>query len=84
MTQAAISLNQVVVAYQSQPVLWNVSADIRAGKLTALIGPNGAGKSTLIKAMLDLHKPVAGSVSFSVTGKTDAAYAEVKKAIAYV
>lgn len=84
MTQTAISLNQVVVAYQSQPVLWNVSADIYKGKLTALIGPNGAGKSTLIKAMLDLHPPVAGSVSFSAAGKTDAAYSEVKKAIAYV
>ncbi len=45
-----------------QPVLKNISFEIRAGELVALMGRNGSGKSTLLKNLVGLLKPQRGSV----------------------
>ncbi len=60
--QNAIIINNLTVAYQNQPVLWDISVTIPSGKLLAIVGPNGAGKTTFIKSILGLIKPIAGSV----------------------
>lgn len=59
-----LSVDDLTVAYQRQPVLWNIDYDAPAGRLVAIVGPNGAGKSTLIKAVLDLIPRATGSVRF--------------------
>lgn len=74
-----IKVEDMTVAYTAKPVLWDVDLDIPRAILMAIVGPNGAGKSTLIKAMLDLIKPVSGSVLFN--GKS---YKENRKYIGYV
>ena len=60
-----IKVEDMTVAYSTKPVLWDIDLEIPKAVLMAIVGPNGAGKSTLIKAMLDLIKPVSGSVSFN-------------------
>lgn len=74
-----IEVEDMTVAYQVKPVLWDVDLRVPKGILMAIVGPNGAGKSTLIKAMLDLIKPISGSVTFN--GDT---YANQRKNIGYV
>jgi manganese/zinc/iron transport system ATP- binding protein len=59
-----VKVEDLTVAYDSKPVLWDIDLKIPKGQLTAVVGPNGAGKSTLIKAMLGLLKPVTGEVHF--------------------
>ena len=59
-----IQVEDMTVAYDIKPVLWDVDLKIPKSSLMAIVGPNGAGKSTLIKAMLDLIKPISGKVSF--------------------
>jgi len=59
-----IKVEDLTIAYEDKPVLWDVELDIKKGILMAIVGPNGAGKSTLIKAMLDLIKPITGEVRF--------------------
>lgn len=61
----AVEVEDMTVAYDSKPVLWDVDLKIPKGKLMAVVGPNGAGKTTLIKAMLGLLKPVTGTVRFA-------------------
>jgi manganese/zinc/iron transport system ATP- binding protein len=61
-SEAAIEINDLTVAYREQPVLWDVDLDVPAGVLMAIVGPNGAGKTTLIKAVLGLLKPAAGQI----------------------
>jgi manganese/zinc/iron transport system ATP- binding protein len=61
----AVEVENLTVAYDMKPVLWNVSLEIPEGKMTAVIGPNGAGKTTLIKAILGLLKPISGTVRFA-------------------
>jgi manganese/zinc/iron transport system ATP- binding protein len=58
----AISVNDLTVAYNEKPVLWDVDFKAPQGSLLAIVGPNGAGKSTLVKAILGLIKPAAGQV----------------------
>lgn len=59
MTECAIHLDNVTVAYDGHPAVHHLTGHFRQGSLTAIAGPNGAGKSTLLKALMgDL--PVAG------------------------
>ncbi|MGL6216566.1 MAG: metal ABC transporter ATP-binding protein [Lacrimispora sphenoides] len=60
----AVEVEDLTVAYDAKPVLWDIDLKIPKGKLMAVVGPNGAGKTTLIKAMLGLLKPVTGTVRF--------------------
>lgn len=78
-TTAALSISHLTVRYQTEPVLWDISASIPQGTLVAVVGPNGAGKTTFIKAILNLITPDAGTVSFF--GGT---YKEQSQRIAYV
>ncbi|MDZ7834032.1 MAG: metal ABC transporter ATP-binding protein [Alkalibacterium sp.] len=80
----AISIDKLTVAYEAQPVLWNISLAFKKGKMTAIVGPNGAGKSTMIKAMLGLVSPVTGSVKYKGTDQEAVSYKELKNRIAYV
>ena len=60
----AVEVEDLTVAYDAKPVLWDIDLKIPKGQLMAVVGPNGAGKTTLIKAMLGLLKPVTGAVRF--------------------
>ncbi|MER2001366.1 MAG: metal ABC transporter ATP-binding protein [Carnobacterium inhibens] len=80
----AIRLNQLTVAYEAQPVLWDISFSIPKGTLTAVVGPNGAGKSTLIKSLINLIKPIAGEVEFTFDQSTEEDYRKNKNLVAYV
>lgn len=79
MNNIVVKVEDLTVSYDARPVLWDIDLAIPKGKLVAIIGPNGAGKSTLIKAVLNLIKPVTGTIDFS--GKP---YKEIRKKIAYV
>lgn len=79
MSQNALEVKDLTVAYHKKPVLTSVSFDIPPGKLIGVLGPNGAGKSTLLKAVLGLIPKVAGDVS--IYGKP---YREQRKEIGYV
>ena len=74
-----IEVEDMTVAYDVKPVLWDIDLRIPKSVLMAIVGPNGAGKSTLIKAMLDLLKPVSGKVLFN--GDT---YKSQRRHIGYV
>lgn len=75
----AIEVNDLTVAYEDRPVLWDVDLAIRPGALTAIVGPNGAGKTTLIKAILDLVPVAAGRVT--ILGRSTR---EARREVAYV
>ncbi|WP_035345474.1 metal ABC transporter ATP-binding protein [Haploplasma modicum] len=74
-----IKVEDLTVAYDLKPVLWDIDLSYPKGNLIAIVGPNGAGKSTLIKAMLNIHKSISGTTLFE--GKT---YKDFYKNIGYV
>lgn len=74
-----ITVEDLTVAYDLKPVLWDIDLKYPKGTLIAIVGPNGAGKSTLVKTMLNLLKPISGKTIFD--GRL---YKDIYKEIAYV
>jgi manganese/zinc/iron transport system ATP- binding protein len=79
MSEPAVEIADLTVAYREKPVLWDVDLTVPQGVLMAIVGPNGAGKTTLIKSVLGLVRPAAGQVL--VHGRP---YAEQRRRVAYV
>jgi len=63
MQLAAVSANDLVLAYGSQIAIARSSFEIPKGSVAAIIGPNGSGKSTLLNAIARLTKPRSGSIT---------------------
>ncbi|MDF2629620.1 MAG: transporter ATP-binding protein [Symbiobacteriaceae bacterium] len=63
--QGVIRFEGVTFTYPGggEPVLRNLTMEIRAGEKVALVGANGAGKSTLTKLLLGLYQPDAGRIT---------------------
>ena len=59
-----IEANKLTLGYEGQSVIDNISFSVDEGDYLCIIGDNGAGKSTLVKAVLSLHEPLAGRLSF--------------------
>ncbi len=57
-----LTIDDLTVAYQRKPVLWDIDLDVPEGKLVGIVGPNGAGKSTLLRACLDLVPKASGNI----------------------
>lgn len=79
MMNFAVNIDDLTVAYKFKPVLWDIDLDIPEGIMMAVVGPNGAGKSTLIKAILNIIKPIAGTIL--IFGE---AYLKNRHLVAYV
>ncbi|MDE2696635.1 MAG: ABC transporter ATP-binding protein [Chloroflexota bacterium] len=57
-----VELDHVTFAYESAPVLHDVSFVARAGTTTAIVGPSGAGKSTILNLVSRFWDPGEGVV----------------------
>ncbi|MDX1616853.1 MAG: metal ABC transporter ATP-binding protein [Candidatus Promineifilaceae bacterium] len=77
--QYAIEVEDLTVAYDEKPALWDIDLHVPEGTLMAIVGPNGAGKTTLIKSIMGLLKPAAGTVL--IYGRP---YDEQRKLVGYV
>ncbi len=57
-----LECRNLVVNYESTPVLQNLSIYIDSGEIVALTGPSGAGKTTLLRCIAGLEIINAGSI----------------------
>lgn len=62
MSESLITLDNLSIGYNNQPILSGISLSIARASFTALLGANGSGKSTLLKTLLGLQPPVAGRI----------------------
>ena len=65
MNDSLITLDNLAIGYNRQPVLSGISLSIERGSFTAILGANGSGKSTLLKTLLGLQPPVAGKMQIA-------------------
>ena len=57
-----IRISKVSFSYGREPVLRDVSLDVRAGEVVALVGRTGAGKTTLADLLLRFYEPDSGAI----------------------
>lgn len=60
-----IQLKNVFFSYNREPILENVSVEIKQGSFIGIIGPNGGGKTTFLKLILGFLSPQKGSIHLS-------------------
>ncbi|MBU8880005.1 ABC transporter ATP-binding protein [Bacillus sp. FJAT-29790] len=65
---ALLQIENVTGGYSRNPVLKDISFEVREQEIVGLIGLNGAGKSTTIKHVIGLMEPHSGMITIS--GKT--------------
>ena len=82
-----LEIAEVTAAYQSTPVLQDVSFGIDRGEIVSLIGPSGSGKSTLLRVLMGLLPPSQGHVTFDgirIDYRSRAAVREIRNRFAIV
>jgi ATP-binding cassette subfamily B protein len=57
-----IVFENVNFAYESQPILKNLSFRVAPGERVALVGHTGAGKTTVLKLLARLYEPQSGRI----------------------
>jgi len=57
-----IRISKVSFSYGREPVLRDVSLDVRAGDVVAVVGKTGSGKTTLVDLLLRFYDPDSGSI----------------------
>jgi len=60
-----LDCRNLVVTYESTPVLQNLSVYIGAGEIVALTGPSGSGKTTLLRCIAGLEVVDSGTILLS-------------------
>jgi len=66
-----IALTDVTVRIADAMLVEDVSAEVRAGRFTAVVGPNGAGKTTLLRVASGELRPAEGAVRLDGTPLPD-------------
>lgn len=67
------------MSYDTEPILRNITFDVRPGSTTVVMGPSGVGKTTLMKALLGLREPDEGDVLVGGRSVVDATPAQLKE-----
>lgn len=60
---AYITCDQVAVGYDGHTISENIQMEVNKGDYLCIVGENGAGKSTLMKTILNLIKPIKGTIT---------------------
>jgi ABC transporter fused permease/ATP-binding protein len=83
----AVSFSNVSFAYPSrkaQPVLTDVTIDVKPGEVVALVGTSGAGKSTLLSLLYRFYDVDAGAVTLEGVDVRELPLKELRGALAMV
>jgi manganese/zinc/iron transport system ATP- binding protein len=59
----AISIKNLTVAYEHNPILYNLNFIAEVGTLVAIMGPNGSGKTTLLQSIMGLRPVTTGHIT---------------------
>jgi len=68
-----LKAENITVTFENEPVIENVSLELKKGEIISLIGASGSGKTTFFNAVAGLNKADSGKVYLDdedITGKT--------------
>ncbi len=85
-TSGALSFQNVSFAYKGEnnPVLHNVSFEVRPGTRVGLAGATGAGKTTLVSLLTRFYDPTSGRITLDGVDLRDYRIADLRNQFAIV
>ena len=83
MDDALITLDNLSIGYNGQPVLSGISLSIGPASFTAILGANGSGKSTLLKTLIGLLSPLAGRMDIAQSAGADLVFGYVPQSVQF-
>jgi len=60
-----LEVNHLYKSYKGQPLITDISFELKMGETICLLGASGSGKSTLLKIIAGLENPDSGTVLFN-------------------
>jgi subfamily B ATP-binding cassette protein MsbA len=82
--QSKIIYDNVSFAYNSTPVLENISIKIKKGQTIAFVGRSGSGKTTLVDLLPRFYEVTAGNITIDGTDLRDLKLKNLRNLIGYV
>jgi subfamily B ATP-binding cassette protein MsbA len=82
--ERALEFERVSFAYETEPVLSDVSLVAAKGEVVALVGASGAGKSTLVDLIPRFYEPTSGRILLDGVDTRDIALRALRSLIAIV
>lgn len=79
-----LKVNNIEFAYNSIPVLENISMELNCSEVLGIVGPNGTGKSTLIRCIDHILNPKRGSIFLDEQDISKMTRMEIARKIGYV
>ncbi len=79
-----VSFRNVSFGYGAEPVLRDISLEIKAGTTVALVGATGSGKTTLVNLLVRLHDPQEGAVLLDGVDVRQLSLKTVREAVGFV
>lgn len=80
-----IEFRNVTFAYHgSEPVLKDISLQIRSGERIAIVGPSGVGKTSFLSLILGFYKPATGQIFFDGLPVDEYEIGSLRRRIGYV
>ncbi|MDR1247106.1 MAG: ABC transporter ATP-binding protein [Clostridiales Family XIII bacterium] len=64
-TGSILKIDNLNVHYGDFQALYDVSMEIKKGRVTSIIGSNGSGKTTLLNTVMGINKPTSGSITLN-------------------
>lgn len=81
-SNTVLSVKGVYYKYDREPVIKNISFDVKEGSFTVIMGHTGSGKSTLLRNLNGLYKAQRGEILFK--GKNIGEYDDICSKIGIV
>ena len=60
-----LEVKDLTLSYGGEPVITELSFEVRNGDYICIVGENGSGKTTLLQSILGLKQPSKGSITFA-------------------
>ncbi len=79
-----ISVKGMCTGYAGQPVVHDLSFEVKAGEVLCLLGPNGAGKTTTMLALAGELPLIEGEIDFADVKSGAPLYKRARSGMSYV
>ncbi|HZQ83461.1 MAG TPA: ABC transporter ATP-binding protein [Acidimicrobiales bacterium] len=82
---SVLSVRHIAAGYGDLRVVWDVSFDVHAGRVTSVLGRNGAGKTTTLRTVAGLNRAMAGTILLDDEPVTEVrAFRRTRRGIGFV